>query len=81
VLPTVIREVFEDILSADTPPERGWMKDWMEWADRLMPSSAPPYSDGRQRKQDWVDDLLDAFCARHGTLDMLIGRLKEGAAT
>ncbi len=78
VLPAIIREVFEDILSTDMPPENGWMKDWVDWADRLMPGGTPPYSDSRQRKQTWIDDLLDAFCRHHGTLDMLIGRLKEG---
>ncbi|WP_296740395.1 hypothetical protein [Mesorhizobium sp.] len=81
VLPVIVREIFEDILSTDTPPERGWMRDWVDWADKLMPGSIPPYSDSRLRKLGWIDDLLDAFCKHHGTLDMLIGRLNERIAS
>ena len=65
VLPAIIREVFDDILVA-TPPEQAWAKDWLGWADTLMPGREIPWTDGRQQKQVWVNDLLDSFCQRHG---------------
>jgi len=80
VLPAIIREVFEDILSNNAPPDQAWMKDWLGWADTLMPGNFPPWSDGRPQRQVWIDDLLDNFCQRHGTLGMLVGRLREEVA-
>ena len=81
VLPAIIWEVFEDILVSVTPPDQNWAKDWLGWADTLMPGKAPPWTDGRQQKLEWISDLLDGFCLRHGTLDMLVGKLQqEGSA-
>ena len=77
VLPAIIREVFDDILSGDTPPGQAWAKDWLGWADTLMPGRAVLWTDGRQQKQVWVNDLLDSFCQRHGFLELLVGKLKQ----
>ena len=76
VLPAIIREVFDDILVETSPLDQSWTKDWLRWADTLMPGKAPPWTDGRQQKQDWISDLLDGFCQRHGTLDMLVVSLQ-----
>lgn len=81
VLPAIIREVFDDILVATAPPDQSWAKDWLGWADSLMPGKAPPWTDGRQQKQDWVSDLLDGFCLRHGTLEMLAGSFQQEVGT
>ncbi len=80
VLPAIVREVFEDILVADTPPEQVWARDWLNWADTLMPGKAPPWTEGRVHKQLWLADLLDTFCQRHGMLELLVGSLKQGVA-
>jgi hypothetical protein len=80
VLPAIIREVFDDILVANTPPEYEWAKDWLNWADTLMPGKDPPWTEGRPQKQAWIADLLDGFCQRHGMLDQLIGKLEQEAA-
>ena len=77
VLPAIIREVFEDILVSFTPPEQSWAKDWLAWADTLMPGKEPPWSDGRLQKYEWISDLLDSFCLRHGTLDMLVENFQQ----
>ena len=77
VLPAIIREVFDDILFAPAPPEQAWAKDWLGWADTLMPGRAVPWTDGRQQKQAWVNDLLDSFCQRHGVLELLVGKLNQ----
>jgi hypothetical protein len=81
VLPAILKEVFDDILSSDTPPESGWAKDWLGWADTLMPGNAPPSTDDLKQKQAWISDLLDSFCQRHSLLELLVGKLRlEGAA-
>ena len=77
VLPAIIREVFQDILIAQ--PEQKWAQDWIDWADTLMPGKAPPWGDGQQQKNEWIDVLLDSFCQRHGTLGMLTGWMKREA--
>lgn len=81
VLPAIVREVFDDILNESAPPEQKWAKDWIDWADTLMPGKAPPWGDGRAQRQDWLSDLLDSFCQRHGMLELLAGKLaQENAA-
>ena len=77
VLPAIIREVFEDILVSGDPSEQEWMQDWLRWADSLMPGKSPPSSDDHPQKQEWIGDLLDSFCQKNHTLDMLLDRLKK----
>lgn len=81
VLPAIVREVFDDILSTNAPPEQAWAKDWLGWAETLMPGKSPPWADGRTQKLGWVSDLLDSFCQRHGMLDLLVGKLRQEAAS
>ncbi|HEC07573.1 MAG TPA: hypothetical protein ENJ12_12015 [Thiolapillus brandeum] len=80
VLPAIIREVFEEILQAGSPPEQAWAKDWMAWADTLMPGKPPPWNDGRPQKLSWLDDLLDSFCHRHDMLGRLVGKIEREIA-
>jgi len=78
VLPAIVREVFDDILTDENaPPEQAWAKDWLGWADTLMPGRAVPWTDGPRQKQVWVNELLDSFCQRHDVLKLLIGNLKQ----
>jgi hypothetical protein len=81
VLPAIVKEVFDDILLASSAPEQEWVKDWLSWADTLMPGKSPPWTEGDQPKQDWINDLLDSFCQRHGMLDLLVGTLGQEAVT
>ncbi len=77
VLPAIVREVFDDILVSNSPPDQTWANDWLGWADTLMPGKAPPWKDDRTHKQAWIADLLDSFCGRHGMLELLVGKLKQ----
>ena len=77
VLPSIIREVFEDILCIHGDTEQEWSNDWLQWADSLMPGKSRPSPDDRDEFQKWVNYLLDAFCLKHCTLDTLLDRLKE----
>ena len=79
VLPAIIREIFESILMQDARPDKAWENDWLVWAESLMSGKAVPWSDDRKQRWEWVDDLLDSFCQRHGTLKLLVDRLKEEA--
>ena len=80
VLPAIVREVFDDILIANSPPGHAWAREWLGWAETLMPGKSPPWTDGRAQKQDWIADLLDSFCQRHGMLGLLVGKLNQEAA-
>ena len=76
VLPAIVRDVFSNILSGQELPEQGWTKDWLQWAETLMPGQLPPAGDAQQ-KDKWIEALLDTFCLKHGTLGKLVNQLKE----
>lgn len=80
VLTAIIREIFDDILVNSSEPDVPWIKDWLRWADELMPTKDPPFDEERVQKQQWTEDLLDSFCLKHGALDLLVGHLNEGFA-
>ncbi|MFN4202424.1 MAG: hypothetical protein ACK4GM_05160 [Tabrizicola sp.] len=76
VLPAIIREVFSALLSGQELPEQAWAKDWLQWAETLMPGQLPVVGDPQQ-KDKWTEALLDTFCLKHGTLDRLVAQLRE----
>ena len=76
VLPAIIREVFSNILSGLDLPEQGWTRDWLQWAETLMPGQLPAVGEAQQ-KDKWIESLLDTFCLKRGTLDKLVNQLKE----
>ena len=81
VLPAIIREVFEDIfLDFDDHSELEWVKDWLRWANDLMPGRALPSPDDSRQKKAWIEDLLASFCRRHSALDRLLEHMKEQSA-
>ena len=77
VLPAIISEIFLEILDSDEPPEQEWETDWLDWADSLMPSSKPPFEEERQSKKEWIGNLVDSFCKKHKSLELLIEHTKE----
>ena len=77
VLPAIIREVFEDILYIHGDTEQEWSDDWLLWADSLMSGRSRPSPSDHDEFQKWVNDLLDAFCLKHCTLNTLLDHLKE----
>lgn len=78
VLPAIVRELFEDMFAGEDQPELQWQKDWIDWAATLMPGKEPPWADERRQQQDWLDDLLDSFCKRHDTQELLLNSLMQG---
>ena len=81
VLPAIIRELFDEILNDEFTQEQAWAKDWLSWADTLMPGKAPPKSGVREDKQMWISDLIDSFCNRHGMLQMLVKSITQDTET
>jgi hypothetical protein len=76
VLPAIISQVFDEILDHGSPSDVPWMKDWLEWADLIMPGSRPPNSGDHQEKREWVDRLLDGFSNKHGLHVRLVKHLR-----
>jgi hypothetical protein len=75
VLPQVLRSVLVRILAEggeedDDPLGDGVEKRWMDFALSLHPVP-PPKSADRDMEfvENWVDDVVAAFCARHRVLD------------
>lgn len=80
VLPAILYQVFDDILGQEYRDQKQWMKDWLEWANTLMPGSAPPAHDETvAAKREWIDNLIDTFCHRHALSDKLVDELIEVA--
>jgi hypothetical protein len=75
VLPAVIEQIFSDILEKDDEPDMPWMRDWLQWADLLVPGQKPPYGQSAQDTENWIDGLIETFCRRHHVADRLIRAL------
>lgn len=72
VLPAIISQLFEDILAQSGGSDIEWVKQWLQWADTLMPGSIPPVNAGSKERRDYIDALLDSFCARHDLAENLL---------
>jgi hypothetical protein len=73
VFPQIIGEIMSRIILYGSPPEDGWMHDWLKWAESLAPGSAPPFSDKIDDEQrQWIDQLVEAFALRHRLADQVI---------
>lgn len=77
VLPAVVTELMHAILDLSDAPEEGWEADWIKWAEIFMPGSPPPYKASAVDQKSWIDELIDAFAARHD----LAGRVIAGLST
>lgn len=76
-LPAIVRRVFDEILrevhSDDTP----WVVDWLTWAGALLPSQTVPIGeDSKDGWDDYLDRLVDSFCARHNLAERLLEAAK-----
>lgn len=78
VLPSIIREVFEDILAQPDPSSHEWMEDWLSWAESLMPGVELPDPEARDTRLEWIDHLLDCFCTKHDVRAGLLSHLEGG---
>lgn len=80
VFPNVITEVMSRVLLNGSRPEEGWMKDWLLWAEALMPGSQPPFSEKLEGDQrDWLDQLVETFAFRHELADGVLKKMEMSA--
>jgi hypothetical protein len=79
VFPAVISQIFREILAQPSAKDIDWMKDWILWAENLMPGKKIPLSGQDNEKETWTEDVIDSFCRRHHLSDSLVKHLNEGA--
>ena len=76
VLPSIVQRVFQEILLTPDPADIEWMQDWLRWAESLMPgNTAPRDSDNDVEKEEWTEQLIEAFCMRHKLSDRIVNDL------
>ena len=76
VYPAIVQRLFREILSTPDPEDIEWMNDWLRWAESLMPGSTPPHADDEDaEKDDWTEQLIEAFCMRHRLSDRILNDL------
>lgn len=77
IMPAIIHQVFDDILTHDTPEDTDWMNDWLRWADGLMPGNIRPQQPDIRERREWIDGLIDTFCQRHKLSDRIVDHLAQ----
>lgn len=77
VFPMIIERIFERILATDAPRDIDWMSKWITWADIIMPGSDLPLKDDRKQQETWIGNLVESFCDRHNTLNILLETLNK----
>jgi hypothetical protein len=77
VLPHVIVEVMRKLLELDATPEDGAAFAWSTWASTMIPGSRIPFGRTREDKENWIDDLIDAFAQRFKLADQVVATLLE----
>ncbi len=61
IMPAIIHQLFDDILSHQFPEDTEWMKDWLRWADTLMAGNIPPpYPNEVRTRREWIE-LSDRY--------------------
>ena len=71
-LPAVVRQIFDEILGGTFSEDTPWVVDWLKWAGFLMSGEAPPIDDEETDRADYIERLVDSFCARHNLADQLL---------
>src|SRR5207244_3221495 len=73
VYPAAVREILTRILlvegyeTTDDPTE--WWTLWLRWAGDLTGATVP--DDDEDAQQAWIDDVVNAFCAKHQAIQRL----------
>lgn len=82
VLPAIIREVFDHIFTSYGDTEQEWVNDWISWAERLTQDNDIPWgNDEIEKRNEWIENLLEAFCRQHDMLKNLVGKLDQDGST
>jgi hypothetical protein len=71
-LPIVVRQIFEEILDGTFTEDAPWVVDWLKWAAVFMSTEVPPIGGEESDRADYIERLVDSFCARHNLADQLL---------
>jgi hypothetical protein len=71
-LPTIVRQVFDEILRDEYSDDTPWVSDWITWGQTLLPGQIPPICEDKAIRLDYLDRLVDSFCARHDFAERLL---------
>jgi hypothetical protein len=77
VLPEVLSRVFEDILDNPAALDIPWMKDWLIWADVIMPGRPAPFASDDEAKSEWITGVVDNFCFKYKLASQLFDSLRR----
>ncbi len=81
VLPAIVRRVFDEILRGVHSDDTPWVVDWLTWAAVLLPGQAVPIGEESQDGwDDYLERLLDSFCARHELAEKFLVAATPGEA-
>lgn len=78
VLPVIVRRVFDEILNGTHAEETPWVIDWLTWAAMLLPGQPVPIDEDSKECEDYLERLLDSFCARHELAEKLLDAATPG---
>ncbi len=86
VYPEIVRQILyktvvdEDHTDPETDGEEDWMSAWLRFALSLVGrKQLPPSGESEpviQEKLKWIDEVVDAFCSNHQTLEKFSKSLK-----
>ncbi len=73
-LPSIVRQVFDEILRSEYSEDLPWVVDWLAWAATIMPDRLPPLDvdTDRTARLEYLDALVDSFCDRHDFANKLL---------
>ena len=71
-LPTIVRQVFDEILRDEYSDDTPWVADWLTWGRTLLPNEIAPICEDKAIRLDYLDRLIDSFCARHDFAERLL---------
>lgn len=77
VLPEIVRQVFEEMFKVRAHLGQDWARDWLNWADTLIPGRTLPPDGDVVRQEQWISDLLDSFCRKHKLLARLLADFEK----
>lgn len=87
VYPAVVRQVLERVLFVeemdDVDGNAGdWRVQWLRWAVHWHPDNARPPkledNGGPDPQFEWIEEVVNGFCDRRQTRDLLVGALGDG---
>lgn len=82
IYPSIIREVLGRAIEEDIDPEdddESWAALWMKFAGRLIPEhSSPPVAEAAEVQQEWIDEVVTAFCREHSLRHKLAQAMASG---